>query len=249
MGRLDGKIVMITGAAQGLGQTQAELCAEEGAIVIATDLKTDLLEEVIKGINDSGKEAIGIKQDVSSEEDWKNVMYTAIDTYGRLDVLVNNAGISLFLSLTDTSLDIWNQVMNINATGTFLGMKHAIPEMQKSGGGSIVNISSVTGITGDGFAAYNTSKGAIRSLTKNAAVSYAHDKIRVNSVHPGMMVTPLTQPILDTEEGRKEFESKTLLPYLGSPIDVAYGVLYLASDESKFVTGTELIIDGGLLAK
>ncbi len=157
---------------------------------------------MVKGINDNGHNAIGLKQDVRLEEDWKTAIQIAIDTYDRLDVLINNAGISLFLSLTETSLDIWNKVMDSNATGTFLGMKYAIPEMQKRGGGSIVNISSVTGITGDGFAVYNTSKGAIRALSKNAAVSYATDKIRVNSVHPGMMVTPLTQPILDTEEGR-----------------------------------------------
>lgn len=248
MGRLDGKIIIVTGAARGLGATQAELCAKEGAKVVATDIQTELLEEVVKGINDRGDEAIALTQDISSEEDWKKTIQKTVDTFGKLDVLVNNAGTVAFHSAADATLEDWNNVINVNATGTFLGIKHAIPEMQKNGGGSIVNISSVSGIIGYGYTAYNASKGAIRALTKNVARDYAKDKIRVNSIHPGIIITPLSKPLLEQEEYRNELHSMTLLPYLGETWDVAQGVVYLASDESKFVTGSELVIDGGMLA-
>lgn len=249
MGRLTGKVVIVTGAARGLGQTQAEVCAKEGAKVVATDILMDELKETVDGILAQGFEAIAVEQDVSSEESWKQTIQKTIDTYGQLNVLVNNAGIVAFNQVEDLDLEDWNKVMSVNATGSFLGMKHVIPEMKRSGGGSIVNISSVSGIIGYGYAAYNASKGAIRAVTKSAAVHYAKDKIRVNSIHPGVIITPLSKPLLQDEKYREEFYSMTLLPYLGETEDVAYGVVFLASDESKYMTGSELVIDGGLLAQ
>ncbi len=249
MGRLDGKVVIVTGAARGLGAAQAELLAQEGAKVVATDILKEQLEETVNGIKQSGGEAVALEHDVSAEEDWKRIINSTIDKYGELNVLVNNAGIVAFNKVADLSLEDWNKVISVNATGAFLGIKHAIPEMQKIGGGSIINMSSVSGVIGYGYFAYNASKGAIRTLTKNAALDYAKDKIRVNSVHPGVIITPLSEPLLQDENYRNEFHSMTALPYLGEPKDVAYGVVFLASDESKFVTGSEFVIDGGLLAK
>jgi NAD(P)-dependent dehydrogenase (short-subunit alcohol dehydrogenase family) len=240
---------MITGAAQGLGQTQAEICAKEGAKVVATDIQSDQLQTVVNGIIDSGYESIAIKHDVTSETAWQKTIQTAVDTYGKLDVLVNNAGIVAFEQVEDLALEDWNKVMNVNAGGTFLGMKYAIPAMRQAGGGSIINISSISGIIGNGHTAYNASKGAVRAVTKNAALFYANDKIRVNSIHPGVIITPLTKPLLEDPKVNEEYHSLTMLPYLGEPADVAYGVVYLASDESKFITGAELVIDGGIVAK
>jgi NAD(P)-dependent dehydrogenase (short-subunit alcohol dehydrogenase family) len=249
MGRLSNKVVIITGAAQGLGQTQAEVCAKEGAKVVATDIQWDQLQHVVKGITTDGYEAIAIEHDVTSETAWQKTIKKTIDTFGKVDVLVNNAGIVAFEQVEDLLLDDWNNVMNVNATGTFLGMKYVIPAMRKAGGGSIINISSISGIIGNGHAAYNASKGAIRAVTKNAAYYYATDKIRVNSIHPGVIITPLTKPLLEDPQINEEYHRLTMLPYLGEPTDVAYGVVYLASDEAKFITGTELIIDGGITAK
>ncbi len=248
MGRLDGKVAIITGAASGQGALEVKMFAGEGAKVVATDVQEDLLKDVVDEVKKEGGDALAIKLDVTSEAEWKDVVNKTIETYGKLDILVNNAGIFIGGNAEETTLDKWDKVMHVNATGTFLGIKYAIPEMRKAGGGSIVNISSISGILGFGAAAYNASKGAIRTLTKNVAADYAKDNIRVNSIHPGVVVTPMTDPLLNVQETRKSLEDMTPLPRLGEPKDIAYGALYLASDETSFMTGSELIIDGGVVA-
>jgi len=248
MSRLEGKVAIITGAASGQGAEETKLFTGEGAKVVATDISEDKLNKVVEEANKNDGEAIAIKHDVTSEDQWKTVVKKAVDTYGKLDILVNNAGVFTPGTAEETSLEDWNKVVNINATGVFLGIKHAIPAMREAGGGSIVNISSVSGILGFGAAAYNASKGAIRTLTKNVAADFAKDNIRVNSIHPGVVVTPMTNPLLDVPDTRKDLEAMTPLPRLGEPLDIAYGVLYLASEEASFMTGSELVIDGGVVA-
>jgi len=248
MGRLDGKVAIITGAASGQGALEVKMFAGEGAKVVATDVQEDLLKDVVDEVKKEGGDVLAIKLDVTSEAEWKDVVNKTVETYGKLDILVNNAGIFIGGNAEETTLDKWDKVMHVNATGTFLGIKYAIPEMRKAGGGSIVNISSISGILGFGAAAYNASKGAIRTLTKNVAADYAKDNIRVNSIHPGVVVTPMTDPLLNVQETRKSLEDMTPLPRLGEPKDIAYGALYLASDETSFMTGSELIIDGGVVA-
>ncbi|KAB7707156.1 glucose 1-dehydrogenase [Bacillus aerolatus] len=250
MGRLNGKVAIITGAASGQGASEAEIFAKEGAKVVAVDVQTDLLQQVVSNIQEVGGEAISIKLDVSSEEDWKTVIEQTLETYGKVDILVNNAGVIISNNIENCTLDEWNKIQNINSTGVYLGMKYVIAEMLKTGGGSIVNISSIDSIVGgSSSAAYVASKGSVRSLSRHTAIDYAKCNIRVNSVFPGYIITPMTEEQLTDEERSEYIYSQTALPYLGKPEDIAYGVLYLASDESKFVTGTELVIDGGYTAK
>lgn len=247
MGRLTGKVAIITGAALGMGASEAKLFAYEGAKVVATDIQDDLLKEVISEIKANGGDAIGLKHNVTSEEEWKNVIQEAINHYGKVDVLVNNAGVASPKTMTQMEMDEWNKVMDINLNGCVLGMKYVIPEMQKAGGGSLINISSIGGIVGmAGSSPYTAAKGALRSLSKSAAVEYGKDKIRVNSVHPGIIETPMTADSF--EQALPFYQTFTQLPYFGKPEDVAYGVLFLASDESRFMTGSELVIDGGWTA-
>lgn len=251
MGRLNGKVAIITGASTGMGAYEAELFAREGAKVVATDIQEEALKDNVERIKKNGGEIIWIKHDVSLEDSWKSVIDITIETYGQIDILINNAGVpSKHKGILKVTLEEWNSTMSVNATGVYLGMKSVINEMIKSGGGSIVNISSIAGIVGSSSStAYTATKGAVRSLTKNVAIDYAKNKIRVNSVHPGFIATPMVKEQLNNNERRAFIESSTPLPYLGKPEDVAYGVLYLASDEAKFVTGTELVIDGGYIAK
>lgn len=247
MGRLSGKVAIITGAALGMGAAEAKLFAKEGAKVVATDIKDDVLQEVINEIKASGGEAIGLKHNVVSEEEWKSVIQIAVDTYGKVDILVNNAGIASPKTMTQMDMAEWNKVMDINLNGCVLGMKYVIPEMQKAGGGSLINISSIGGIVGmAGSSPYTAAKGALRALSKSAAVEYGKDKIRVNSVHPGIIETPMTADTFT--DALPFYKTFTQLPYFGQPEDVAYGVLFLASDESRFMTGAELVIDGGWTA-
>ena len=248
MDRLKGKVAIITGAATGQGAEEAKLFAKEGAKVVATDIQEEKLKKAVEGIKAEGGEAIAVKHDVTSEDEWKEVVKRAVDSFGSVTVLVNNAGIAAQNNAEKTSLEEWDKVMDINAKGTFLGIKYVIPEMRKAGVGSIINISSISGILGMGSAAYNASKGAVRTLTKNVAADYAKENIRVNSVHPGVIATAMTDEMLEVKETREAFEQMTPMPQLGKPIDVAYGVLYLASDEAAFVTGMEMIIDGGMVA-
>ena len=247
MGRLNGKVAIITGAASGQGSVEAKLFAKEGARVVITGRREEPLQQLIEEIEGNGGDAIYIMHDITSEADWKKVVQKTVEVYGSLNILVNNAGIFMAGNAEETTLEDWNKVMGTNATGAFLGMKYVIPEMREAGEGSIINISSVSGIIGFGAAAYNASKGAIRTLTKNVAVDYAKENIRVNSIHPGVIDTPMTEKMLKDPDTKAKLEAMTPLPRFGKPEDVAYGVLYLASQESSFITGAELVIDGGMV--
>lgn len=245
--RLQGKVAIITGAANGMGAEEARLFAKEGAKVVATDLNEAKLLEVEAEIKAAGGEITVIMQNVISEDEWKAVVAKTVELYGKVDILVNNAGVSSDKSFSNMEMSEWNAVMDINLNGCVLGMKYCIPEMKKAGGGSVINISSIGGIVGmAGSSPYTAAKGALRALSKSAAVEYGKDKIRVNSVHPGIIVTPMTAPSM--EVAMPFYGLHTQLPYFGQPEDVAYGVVFLASDESKFMTGAELVIDGGWTA-
>ena len=246
--RLEGKVVLISGGARGMGAEEALLFAKEGAKVVIGDV----LEE---GRNIAaeipGGQAIFVRLDVTKESDWQRAVSMAEEVYKRLDILVNNAGVSATGGIEDTTEEEWDRVMKVNAKGVFLGTKYAIPAMQRSGGGSIINISSQLGIVAmnESSPQYIASKGAVRLLTKSTALQYADDGIRCNSVHPGPIVTPMTQGRRSDDSVRELMESRIPLGRYGEAIDVAYGVLYLASDEASFVTGSELVIDGGWVAQ
>ncbi|MFS0780559.1 SDR family NAD(P)-dependent oxidoreductase [Bacillus sp. 1P06AnD] len=247
MGRLENKVAIITGAASGMGAEEAKIFAREGAKVIATDVQENKLNELIAEINQEGGEAIAITHNVASEEEWKRVIAKALQQYGKIDILVNNAGVATPKTISNMEMDEWNRIMNINLNGCVIGMKYVIPEMKKNGSGSVINISSIGGIVGmAGTSPYTASKGALRSLTKAAAVEFGKDSIRVNSVHPGIIVTPMTKDTM--KDSDMYYSTFTQLPYFGEPADVANGVLFLASDESKFMTGSEMVIDGGWTA-
>ena len=247
-GRLEGKVALISGGARGMGECEARLFVREGAKVVIGDVLDEQGRKTSVEITQQGGVATYIHLDVTQESDWQKAIETAERTYNKLNILVNNAGIVRMAPLDETSLEAWNEVINVNQTGVFLGMKQAIPAMRRAGGGSIINISSVAGLVGlSNIPAYQASKGAVRLLTKNAAIQYAQDKIRVNSIHPGRIETPMTAPL--NPERREMMLRVTPLGRDGKPEEVAYGVLYLASDESSFVTGSELVIDGGFTAR
>jgi len=247
--RLEGKVALITGGARGIGAATARLMAAEGAAVVIADVLEKEGMETSAEISKVGGEALFVPLDVTSEADWAGAVQAAVAKYGKLDVLVNNAGISNRTGVEETSADSWDQVMDVNAKGVFLGTKAAVPEMRKAGGGSIINISSIYGIVGSGgSASYHASKGAVRLFTKSAAVQYAREGIRVNSVHPGFVDSPMTQAHHGIPQVRQARTGQTPLGRLGVPEDIAPGILYLASDQSSFVTGSELVIDGGMTA-
>jgi 3(or 17)beta-hydroxysteroid dehydrogenase len=254
MDRVKGKVAIVTGAASGLGKGAASLLAREGARVILTDINEDNGKEVVEEIRHDGGEAVFMKLDVSNENDWFRVIENTLADFGRLDVLVNNAGVELVKEIADTSLEEWRWLMSVNLDGVFLGTKHGIRAMRDGGGGSIINISSVAGIVGtfDDTAAYCASKGGVRLLTKAAALECSkagHDyNIRVNSIHPGVIQTPMVEALLKDADIRERLKDIHPIGFLGEPIDIAYGVLYLASDESRLVTGAEMVIDGGWTA-
>jgi len=252
-GRVADKIAMVTGAASGFGEAIAMLLAREGAAVIVADIDDTRGNEVAARILSQGGEAAYIHLDVGDESDWVNAIQTVLSLHGRLHILVNNAGIAPSGSMT-MDFDLWRKVMRINLDGTFLGTRHAIEAMRQTGSrGSIVNISSVMAMVGQPTtAAYSASKGGVRSLTKAAAIYCASERlpIRVNSIHPGTCLTPLVKSYYAAQppELLQQQIDRHPIGHLGDPDDIAYGVLYLASDESKFVLGSELVIDGGLLA-
>ena len=245
--RLEGKIALISGGARGIGAATARLMAREGATVVIGDiLQKDGLGTEAE-ISEAGGEALFVSLDVTSEADWNAAVSVTVTKYGKLDILVNNAGISSRTGVEETTVESWDQVMDINAKGVFLGTKAAIPEMRKAGGGSIINISSIYGIVGSGASsAYHAAKGAVRVFTKAAAIQYAKDGIRVNSVHPGFVDTPMTEAHHGIPSVRQARTSQTPLGRLGVSEDIAPGILYLASDQSSFVTGSELVSDGGM---
>ena len=252
MGRLDGKVALISGGARGQGATEARMFAKEGAKVVFGDILDEDGKKVEAEINEAGGEATYIHLDVTSSDDWLRAVEMAESKYGKLDVLVNNAGIYMRKSIEDTTEEDWDRIMDVNTKGVFLGTKQAIPAMRRAGGGSIVNISSTAGLVGGttGIAAYNASKGAVRLFTKATAVQHAKDGIRCNSIHPGGVDTPMIQDFLAEQASRGDRPgSRNPLGRIGTTEDIAYGVIYLSSDESSFVTGSELVIDGGSTAQ
>ena len=249
--RLEYKVALISGGARGQGAAEARLFAREGSKVVIGDILEDEGRQVEAEINELGGECIFVNLDVTSADAWQNAVDTAVNRFGKLDVLVNNAGIFKLATVEETSAELWDEIMDINAKGVFLGTKCAIPEMRKAGGGSIINISSVAGLIGSSnSAAYGASKGAVRLFTKATAIQYAKEGIRANSIHPGVIETPMTESnLLGDEEARRVSIARHPLGRVGQPEDVAYGALFLASDESSFMTGSELVIDGGLTAQ
>ena len=248
--RLENKVALISGGARGMGAVEAKMFVQEGAKVVIGDVLDEDGMQTEAEINETGGECVFVHLDVTDETAWQDAVAAAVDRFGKLDILVNNAGIARINNVEDTTSDEWDLVMDINAKGVFLGTKAAIPEIRKAGGGSIVNISSIAGLTGGRTSSYAASKGAVRLLTKSSAIQYAGEGIRCNSVHPGVIETPMTTPMmLNTQEGRDLNASRHPLGRVGQPEDIAYRVLFLASDESSFMTGSELVIDGGLTAQ
>ena len=246
--RLSEKVAIVTGGAHGMGEAEARLFAREGAKVVVADVLPEMGEAVAASIRADGGQAIFVKIDVTSEADWQNLLAATLKAYGRLDILVNNAGISGSAVGDPDGIEGWNRIIAVNQTSVFLGTKLAAEQMGKTGGGSIVNISSIMGFVGStsGHPAYHASKGAVRIYSKAAAVRYGPQNIRVNTIHPGYMPA-----MLNSTNGNERADkiAATPLRRLGEPIEVAYGVLFLASDEASFVTGTELVIDGGWIAQ
>ena len=249
--RLEGKVALISGGARGMGAAEAKMFATEGAKVVIGDVLEAEGRRTEAEINETGGECLFLPLDVTKESDWAAAVAAAVQRFGKLDILVNNAGVVARGTLEDTTLEEWDRVMDVNAKGVFLGTKAAIPEMRRAGGGSIVNISSTSGMVGQSYIqpVYNASKGAVRNFTKAAALQYAKESIRVNSVHPGPIDTDMAGERLNDPELQRQAARQVPLGRTARPEEVAYGVLYLASDESSFVTGSELVIDGGVTAQ
>ena len=247
--RLANKVALISGGARGMGAVEARLFTQEGAMVCIADILEEQGRALEAEIADAGGEAMFVRLDVNSEREWTEAVDAVVSAYGRLDILVNNAGIYQRANVEETSSADWDRMLSINGRGVFIGTKAAIPAMRAAGGGSIVNISSVAGIIGSaGATAYNASKGAVRLLTKSTAVQHAAENIRANSVHPGPIETDMLDLVFP-EEGMREARALNIpLGRMGRAEDVAKGVLFLASDESSYMTGGELVIDGGFTA-
>ncbi len=247
--RLKDKVALITGAAHGMGESTARVFAREGAKIIVADVLEREGEAVAQSIVASGGDATFIRLDVAEEQQWIAVVSAVITRCGRIDILVNNAGISGAVP-DRMSTEYFDRLISVNARGTFLGVKYGVAEMQKTGGGSIVNLSSISGFVGQAFVhmGYNAAKGAIRILTKSAAVQYGKDSIRVNSVHPGLMPPMLTSVTAADPALREKVLASVPLGRAGTADEAAYAVLFLASGEASYITGTELVVDGGYLA-
>lgn len=254
MGRVQGKVAIVTGAGMGLGRAAALMLAKEGARVVATDIKEEAGRETAEAIIEAGGEAMFIRHDVSNESEWSEVIASTRRRFGKLDILVNNAGVLFSAGVEETSLEQWRWLMSVNLEGVFLGTKHAMAAMKEKGG-SIINLSSVAGLVGlPNLGAYNASKGAVRLFSKAAALECAKagGRVRVNTIHPGGIWTPMLEQFIGKHgDAAADQAAAAMHPvgHAGEPDDIAYGVLYLASDESKFVTGAELVIDGGYTAQ
>ena len=255
-GRVEGKVALVSGAATGIGESIVQLLASEGARVAVADIDEIRGAEVAAGVGDAGNEAIFVPLDVTKEESWKHCIGVVETQLGRLSTLVNNAGIAIVESVDEMSFEDWRAVMAVNIDGVFLGTKHAVPAMRRAGGGSIINISSILGLTGlEKLSAYCASKGAVRLFSKAVALECGRDGsgIRVNSIHPGYIHTAMMEDTCrrdygNIQTGLSELGKLHPIGRVGEPEEIAAGVLYLASDESKFVTGSELAIDGGYSA-
>ena len=248
--RLEGKVALISGGARGMGAEEARIFAREGAKVIIGDISEEDGKAVEAQISEAGGQALFVRLDVTEESEWANAVEQAVSHYGKLDVLVNNAGISSRAFTDDTGIDAWDRIMEVNSKGVFLGTRAAVPKMLEAGGGSIINISSIMGLVGSagGHPAYNASKGAVRIFSKAMAVRHGKDNIRVNSVHPGFM-PPMASGIAYDQEHRRGSLEQTPLGREGRIEEVANAVLFLASDEASYITGAELAVDGGFTAK
>ncbi len=255
MGRVSGMVAIVTGAALGIGKAAAVMLAKEGAKVAVTDVLDKEMQQTVAEITKAGGTAKAWRLDVSDEGQAKKVFGDVAAAFGGVHILVNNAGILGVNKPThEVTSEEWDKVMAVNVKGVFFCTKHAIPHMKKAGKGSIVNLSSIYGLVGGpDVPPYHASKGAVRLMTKTDALLYAPDNIRVNSIHPGYIWTPMVENFLkamgDVEAGKKAAGALHPLGHIGEPDDIAYGILYLASDESKFVTGSELVIDGGYTAR
>ena len=251
MGRLEGKAALISGGAQGQGESEVRLFAKEGARIVFGDILDAKGKKVEAEINEAGGVAKYVHLDVTDENDWNSAAKLLSKLYGKLDILVNNAGIAMAgKNLEEVTREEWDRIQEVNSKGVFLGVKAALPYMKASGGGSIVNISSMAGIVGvPGISAYTASKGAVRLLTKSIAIEYGAHNIRCNSVHPGYIETEMISGLLANSEAMTNRLAITPLGIFATAHDVALSVLYLASDESRYVTGSELVIDGGITAQ
>ncbi len=250
MNRLENKVAIVTGAAGGMGAAMARLFAVEGAKVMATDIQEEKLREWVVAAQQEGLPVEYEIHDVSSEKDWQKVIDKTISVFGKINILINNAGVYPPGATTETtSTQDWERVIGINVTGPFTGGRLCVPHMRSAGGGSVVNISSIAGLVGGNGPAYSASKGALRLLTKDQAVELAKDGIRVNSIHPGGVLTPMTEFLASTPGSEELMKNMCPLGRIGTDMEIAYGALYLASDESSYTTGAELVIDGGLTAR
>ena len=249
--RLEGKVAFISGGARGMGAVEARMFAAEGGKVAIGDVLEEEGRRLVEEIVGTGGEALYFSLDVTSQSQWRNAVAATVSRFGKLDILVNNAGVSGYGRVEDTTEAEWDRVMDINAKGVFLGTQAVIPEMRRVGGGSVVNISSQLGLVGvdNSSSQYQASKGAVRLFTKATAIQYASDGIRANSVHPGPIITPMTETGRTDQDRYALTLSRIPLGRYGRSEEVAYGVLFLASDESSFMTGSELVIDGGWTAQ
>ena len=250
MRRLEGRVALVTGAASGIGRAAAERLASEGASVVVTDVQDEAGEETVAALNAGGGDALYVHLDVTDEAGWQAAVERVLAERGRLDILVNNAGLGDLAPIEETSLADWERTVAIDQTGVFLGMKSCAKALKASGHGSVVNISSIFGTSG-GFGtspAYHAAKGAVRTLTKNVALRWATEGVRVNSIHPGFIRTPILDPAKGTEVW-DAMTAMTPMGRLGEPHEIAAAVAYLASDDASFVTGLELYVDGGYIAR
>ena len=247
-GRLDGKVVLVSGGASGIGAAHVRVFAAEGAKVVAADVQEDKGREVVDSVNNDGGVAVFVRLDVTNADDWQNAVNGAISRFGKLTTLINNAGVYWPGGVEEETPEKWNKMLAINQTGVWLGMKTAVPALRDSGNGAIVNISSLYGLIGSpGSISYHATKGAVRIMTKAAALEYVRQGIRVNSIHPGQIDTPILAGL--TPEQNAQIQEATPMGRLGRPEEIAFGSLYLCSDEASYTTGIELVIDGGWFAQ